>query len=119
MHYQGEYHPATEKRAIVVPVDKLNLKNEKAVHKIKLLAGARWSPQPPKDAGVSGLEDWGNGYIKISCEDFPNGSQNLKWASDTLDKLIVAANVRNFHSPLLSLLIICLGRVRHICRLAP
>ncbi|KJA26060.1 hypothetical protein HYPSUDRAFT_133444 [Hypholoma sublateritium FD-334 SS-4] len=92
MHYQGEYHPAIEKRVIVVPVDKLDLENEEAVHKIKLLAGARWTPHPPKDAGVSGLEEWGNGYIKISCEDFPNGQQNLKWASDTLDKLVASAN---------------------------
>ncbi|KAF8971488.1 mitochondrial ribosomal subunit protein-domain-containing protein [Flammula alnicola] len=94
MHYQGEYHPVTGKRVIVVAVDKLPLKNEKAIHKIQLLAGARWTPQPPKDAGISGLDDWGNGFIKISCEDFPKPAQNLKWASDTLDKLIAAANVR-------------------------
>ena len=84
------------KRAIVVPVDKLPLKDEIACHKFILLAGPRWSPVPSADSGVSGLEDWGNGYIKISCEDFPRPSQNLKWASDTLDKLIEEANVRSY-----------------------
>ncbi|KAF9535363.1 mitochondrial ribosomal subunit protein-domain-containing protein [Crepidotus variabilis] len=92
MHYQGEPHPATGKRVVVVPVDKLPLKNETALHKFILLAGPRWTPTPPADAGVSPLDSWGNGYIKISCEDFPKPSQNLKWASDTLDKLITEAN---------------------------
>ena len=96
MHYQGEPHPASIKRSLVVPVDKLPLKNEAAVHKFKLIAGPRWTPNPPSDSGVSGLADWGNGYFKISCEDFPKASQNLKWSSDTLDKLIEEANVRHF-----------------------
>lgn len=95
MHYQGEYHPAAVKQVIVVPVDFLPLENEKAIHKFKLIAGPRWTPQPPKDAGVSGLDDWGNGYFKISCEDFPKAAQNLKWASDKLDKLVAVANVRS------------------------
>lgn len=94
MHYQGEPHPADVKRVIVVPVDSLPLKDEAALRKFILLAGPRWSPVPPTDGGVSGLDNWGNGYIKISCEDFPRPSQNLKWASDTLDKLIEEANVR-------------------------
>ncbi|KAF9479697.1 hypothetical protein BDN70DRAFT_806631 [Pholiota conissans] len=92
MHYQGEYHPATVKRVIVVPVNSLPLKGEKAIHKFKLLAGSRWTPDPPKDAGISGLDDWGSGYFKISCEDFPKPAQNLKWASDKLDKLVAIAN---------------------------
>jgi small subunit ribosomal protein S35 len=95
MHYQGEPHPATLKRAIVVPVDKLPLKSEAAVHKLILLAGPRWSPVPPTDSGVSGLDTWELGYIKISCEAFPKASQNLKWASDRLDQLIEEANVRS------------------------
>lgn len=78
-------------------VDDLPLKDENAVHKFKLLAGPRWTPNPPADAGVSGLKDWGHGFIKISCEDFPQPAMNLKWASDTLDKLITEANVRSFH----------------------
>ncbi|KDR84889.1 hypothetical protein GALMADRAFT_107335 [Galerina marginata CBS 339.88] len=92
MQYQGERHPAALKRVIVAPVDELPLKGKDAIHKFILLAGPRWSPVPPADAGASGLAEWGNGYIKISCEDFPKSSMNLKWASDTLDKLIEEAN---------------------------
>ena len=91
--YAGEEHPATAKRVVVVPVDQLPLRDEDAVHKLKLLAGPRWTPNPPADAGVSGLGLWGDGYIKISCEDFPKPAQNLKWASDTLDRLVAEANV--------------------------
>lgn len=93
LDYAGEEHPATNKRVVVVPVDQLPLRNEDAIHKIKLLAGPRWTPTPPTDAGVSNLAVWGNGYIKISCEDFPQPAMNLKWASDTLDRLISEANV--------------------------
>lgn len=93
MHYQGESHPAVIKRVIVVPVDQLPLRGELAIHKIKLLAGSRWTPNPPTDAGVSRNEGWGNGFIKISCESFPKPSMNLRWASDTLDKLVEVANV--------------------------
>ncbi|TFK77184.1 hypothetical protein BDN72DRAFT_807716, partial [Pluteus cervinus] len=92
LDYAGEEHPATIKRAVVVAVDQLPLRDEDAIHKIKLLAGPRWTPNPPADAGVNGLETWGNGYIKISCEDFPQPSMNLKWASDTLDTLLAEAN---------------------------
>ncbi|KZT30657.1 hypothetical protein NEOLEDRAFT_1174047 [Neolentinus lepideus HHB14362 ss-1] len=91
--YGGEEHPATAKRAITVPVAKLPLKNDIAIHKMKLLAGIRWCPEPPKDSGISVSENAGaHGYIKISCEDFPRPAMNLKWASDTLDKLVDEAN---------------------------
>ncbi|TFK41257.1 mitochondrial ribosomal subunit protein-domain-containing protein [Crucibulum laeve] len=90
--YAGEPHPASIKRIIVVPVDQLPLKNASAVNAIKVLAGSRWTPNPPADAGISGLSTWGNGYIKIACEDFPQPAMNLKWASDTLDRLITEAN---------------------------
>lgn len=93
MHYQGENHPAALKRVIVASVDQLPLKDDKALHKFILLAGPRWTPNPPTDAGVPWHEEWTSGYIKISCEDFPKPSMNLKWASDTLDKLIEEANV--------------------------
>ncbi|KAF4623931.1 hypothetical protein D9613_001718 [Agrocybe pediades] len=92
VHYQGEAHPVSLKRVIVAPVDQLPLKDDAAKHKFILLAGPRWSPVPHADAGVGGTEIWGNGYVKISCEDFPKASQNLKWASDTLDKMIEEAN---------------------------
>ncbi|TFK56996.1 hypothetical protein OE88DRAFT_1618874 [Heliocybe sulcata] len=93
--YGGEEHPATTKRAITVPVAKLPLKNDAAMQKMKLLAGVRWTPEAPKDSGISTSEEAGeHGYIKISCEDFPRPAMNLKWISDTLDKLIKEANVR-------------------------
>ena len=93
MHYQGESHPAVIKRVIVAPVDLLPLNGEQAIHKIKLLAGPRWTPNPPTDGGVGLNEEWKNGFIKISCESFPRPSMNLSWASDTLDKLVEVANV--------------------------
>ncbi|KIM48291.1 hypothetical protein M413DRAFT_16259 [Hebeloma cylindrosporum] len=92
LNYQGEPHPATVKRVIVAALDELPLNGESALHKFKLLAGPRWTPVPPADAGVCDLADWGNGFVKISCEDFPKASMNLKWASDTLNKLISEAN---------------------------
>ncbi|KAF8078711.1 mitochondrial ribosomal subunit protein-domain-containing protein [Lyophyllum atratum] len=92
LDYAGEEHPATAKRVIVVSVDGLPLRDATAVHKFKLLAGPRWSPSPPGDAGISRLQVWANGFVKISCEDFPKPSMNLKWASDTLDRLIAEAN---------------------------
>jgi len=45
------------------------------------------------DSGIGKDEDLGGeGYVKISCEDFPDASQNLKWISDTLDRMLAAAN---------------------------
>ncbi|KAL0071922.1 37S ribosomal protein S24, mitochondrial [Marasmius tenuissimus] len=92
LDYGGEDHPAIKKRVVVVAVDSLPLRDQDAVHKFKLLAGPRWTLRPPADAGVSGIAGWGNGFVKISCEDFPQPTQNLKWISDTLDKLIEEAN---------------------------
>ncbi|KAG6828712.1 hypothetical protein H0H92_007020 [Tricholoma furcatifolium] len=90
--YAGEEHPATAKRVIVVPVDQLPLDSAAAVHKLRLLAGSRWTLDPPADAGVRKDSNWGSGYIKISCESFPNPAMNLKWASDALDRLVSEAN---------------------------
>ncbi|KAK7064302.1 carbon-nitrogen hydrolase [Favolaschia claudopus] len=90
--YAGEEHPVTAKRAIVAAVDELPLKNRDAIHRIKILAGPRWTPHPPTDGGISGLAEWKNGYIKIACEDFPQPAMNLKWASDTMDRLVAHAN---------------------------
>ncbi|KAJ4002406.1 mitochondrial ribosomal subunit protein-domain-containing protein [Lentinula boryana] len=92
LEYGGEDHPATSKRVVVVAVDDLPMTDKHSVHKIKLLAGPRWSLKPPANSGVSDLKSWGNGFIKISCEDFLYPAQNLKWISDTLDRLIGEAN---------------------------
>ncbi|KAJ3553024.1 hypothetical protein NM688_g3842 [Phlebia brevispora] len=91
--YGGEEHPAALKRTIVTPVALLPLKDSKARLRLKVLAGPRWSQEPPKDAGVGKDENLGkHGFVKISCEDFPKAAQNLKWASDVLDRLIAEAN---------------------------
>ncbi|KAI0652128.1 mitochondrial ribosomal subunit protein-domain-containing protein [Trametes meyenii] len=91
--YGGEAHPAAAKRTIVAAVAQLPLKNEAAIHKFKVLAGVRWTPEPPTDSGIASGESGGeHGYFKISCEDFPKAAMNLKWASDTLDRLLAAAN---------------------------
>lgn len=98
--YAGEEHPLTAKRAVVVPVAQLPLRCDLAVHKIKLLAGARWTPDPPKNAGVpEDAEQGKHGYIKIACEDFAQPAMNLKWISDTIDELVSVANVRILFLP--------------------
>lgn len=93
--YLGQEHPAQNKKSIVVAVDDLPLKNEMAKKRLILLAGPRWTPNPPADAGISKHAEWGYGFVKIACEDYPQPAMNLKWISDTLDKLIEKANVSN------------------------
>jgi len=93
--YAGEEHPAAKKQVIVVAVSQLPLRSPEAVHKLKLLAGTRWSLEPPRDSGIAYEEDerlGKHGYVKISCEDFPGSAMNLKWGSDTLDNLLEEAN---------------------------
>ena len=93
MSYGGEEHPATVKRVLTVAVSQLPLKDEHAIYKFCLLAGVRWTPTPPKDSGIKPGESAERGYVKISCEDFPEPAMNLKWVSDRLDDLIKEANV--------------------------
>ncbi|KAI0004245.1 mitochondrial ribosomal subunit protein-domain-containing protein [Russula compacta] len=90
--YGGEEHPTTVKRALTVAVSQLPLKNKNAIYKFRLLAGVRWTPTPPKDSGIKLGENAEHGYVKISCEDFPEPAMNLKWVSDRLDDLIKEAN---------------------------
>jgi len=91
--YGGEEHPVTVKRVVVVPVAHLPLKDDAARHSLKLIAGTRWTPTPPRDSGIGSNEQGGeHGYVKISCEDFPRPAMNLKWASDALDRLVEEAN---------------------------
>lgn len=95
-HYQGEPHPAARKAVISLSIASLfppssttttssssssgPSESEVQAHKFKLLAGPRW--------------DSIKNEIKISCELFPNVKMNEKWCSDTLDKLIAQAKVR-------------------------
>jgi small subunit ribosomal protein S35 len=91
--YGGEEHPVTVKRVLTVAVSQLPLKDKRAIYKFRLLAGVRWTPTPPKDSGIKLGENAEHGYVKISCEDFPEPAMNLKWVSDRLDDLIKEANV--------------------------
>lgn len=84
-----------------MPIAQLPLKGEDAIHKFKILAGVRWTPEPPKDAGIGPTESGReHGYIKISSEDFPHPAQNLKWASDVIDQLIEQSNVSPYDGSL-------------------
>ena len=101
--HQGEDHPAARKVVLTVPVASLPLKTPAAVHKLQLLAGARWEPPVPealrlksfkgkeRSLAPEGKED--QGTLKIACELFPASRMNEKWCSDTLDKLLAEANV--------------------------
>ncbi|KAH8120341.1 ribosomal protein S24/S35, mitochondrial, conserved domain-containing protein [Phellopilus nigrolimitatus] len=96
INYGGEEHPATAKRTVVVAVAHLPLDGSKARHTFKLLAGPRWSPSPPPDSGIGPSEGKDeDGFIKISCEDFPQPGMNLKWISDVLDRLVAEANANS------------------------
>ena len=87
----------TAKRTVVVAVSDLPLKGIQQRHTFKLLAGPRWTPTPPADAGIGPDESHSaEGFIKISCEDFPQPGMNLKWISDVLDRLVEEANVSSF-----------------------
>ncbi|TCD63320.1 hypothetical protein EIP91_005666 [Steccherinum ochraceum] len=90
--YGGEEHPADRKRVIVAPVSKLPLADDEARKRFKLLSGVRWTPEPPKDGGCGPHESDEWGFFKLSCESFPKPAMNLKWASDTLDRLVAEAN---------------------------
>ncbi|KAF9419446.1 37S ribosomal protein S24, mitochondrial [Entomortierella beljakovae] len=75
--YIGEpNHPAAPKVVLSVKVKSLPLTNPE-LHKFLLLAGSRYEPV--------------SGEVKMSCEQFKDRSQNFKWLSDTLDKLVAEA----------------------------
>ncbi|KAF9927927.1 37S ribosomal protein S24, mitochondrial [Linnemannia zychae] len=72
--YIGEpSHPAAPKVVMTVDTKALPLTNAE-LHKFLLLVGSRYDPVKEQ--------------IKMSCEKFQDRSQNFKWLSDTLDKLI-------------------------------
>ncbi|ORZ27777.1 mitochondrial ribosomal subunit protein-domain-containing protein [Lobosporangium transversale] len=72
--YIGEpSHPAAPKVVMTVDVNSLPLTNPER-HKFLLLVGPRYDPVKKQ--------------VKMSCEKFQDRSQNFKWLSDTMDKLI-------------------------------
>jgi small subunit ribosomal protein S35 len=94
--------PVLRKRVLVAPISKLPLNGPKAIHNFKTISGVHWTIDPPKDSGVGKDEPMDeHGYVKISSEGFPKPTQNLKWASDVLDRMIHEANVCSFPFPTL------------------
>lgn len=72
--YIGESnHPAAPKVVLTVDTKSLPL-TDAELHKFLLLVGSRYDPVKEQ--------------IKMSCEKFQDRSQNFKWLSDTVDKLI-------------------------------
>lgn len=111
-HYQGEAHPDTRKVVLTFHIkDLFNwevLSTPLSKHKFLLLAGPRW--QPPN---ASFVERWNTalskgenflsdicqkeddlGSVKIASNSMPHESQNMKWCSDVLDRMVSEANVR-------------------------
>ncbi|KAG9103461.1 hypothetical protein FRC06_010658 [Ceratobasidium sp. 370] len=92
--YGGEPHAAEHKAVLVASVSRLGLPTPEAVHKFQLLAGVRWSPTAPRDAGFSteevaeGSEFAKDGFVKISSEHLPEVRMNVKWCSDIVDELV-------------------------------
>jgi len=90
---------------LLVPIASLPLSSPEAVHRVKLLAGPRYTHGRPGEtemeiqttvgSGYNGSdEDLGKeGWIKISEDRFPSARMNRKSCSDMLEKLVDAANV--------------------------
>jgi small subunit ribosomal protein S35 len=95
VHFQGEAHPHSAKVVLTVDVAQLFgsglLKSAEAKKNFLLLAGTRFNPRDV-EAAASGNMDAVTGEVKISCDQMPNDRQNMKWCSDTFDKLIHEAN---------------------------
>lgn len=98
-----------QKQVLLVPVSALPLSSPEAIQRAKHIAGPRWSPGRPgpgelepeteqglREAGVFELgkdKDIGkDGWIKISEEKFPDARMNRRSLSDTLERLVAAAN---------------------------
>jgi small subunit ribosomal protein S35 len=89
------------KRVLLAPVTALPLDGRDAVHRLKLLAGPRWTPGLPgrneAEAEVDG--EGRDGWVKISEERFLDGRMNRKSVSDMLERLVQAANVSEMILP--------------------
>lgn len=104
-HYQGESHPSSRKSVVTVQISdlfksgRLDSSSPFAKKKLLLLAGVRWDAlgeefnYPDVESLERAALEKGIGRIKMSCERFPEERMNLKWCSDTIDKLIEEANV--------------------------
>ena len=96
-------HKITQNAISTVPVSSLPLSSPEAVHRLKLLAGPRWTPGRKDvreldihpNAGFNrGPRDIGkDGWLYMSCDKFQGHRMNRKFLSDTLERLVEAANV--------------------------
>ncbi|WFC93389.1 37S ribosomal protein S24, mitochondrial [Malassezia brasiliensis] len=107
-HYQGEAHPGARKAVLHAEVRELfrasQLTAPAAQIKFLLLAGARWRPANVQvvealnaaraqgtEALQRALDTPDLGTLKISCADYPHETQNMKWCSDVLDRMLSEA----------------------------
>jgi small subunit ribosomal protein S35 len=99
-----ENDPVSLKSVLLVPVSSLPLKTPDAIHRFKVLAGARYTLGRPgrqemvnsdaNDGFNAGNQDIGReGWIKMSEARFETKRMNRKGLSDTLERLVEAANV--------------------------
>ncbi|GFZ47987.1 hypothetical protein JCM24511_05734 [Saitozyma sp. JCM 24511] len=85
--------PHHVKRVLVAPVTALPLEGSSAVHRLKLLAGPRWTPGRPGQSEAEPEQGEGkDGWVKIAEERFPDARMNRKSVSDMLQRLVQAAN---------------------------
>lgn len=86
----------THKSVVHVPIARLPLSDDAAIHRFKLLAGPRWIP--PKDVvlqregGETDAEE-AHGWFKMSQDSFAEVRLNRQWLMDTMQKLVQEANV--------------------------
>lgn len=69
------------------------------MHRLKLLAGPRWTPGRPGQSEAEPEQGEGkDGWVKIAEERFPDARMNRKSVSDMLQRLVQAANVSEWAS---------------------
>ncbi|TIB78615.1 hypothetical protein E3Q22_02555 [Wallemia mellicola] len=91
-----EPHPASVKSVVTVKVSDLPLADASSKHKLKLLAGPRWSGPESRIVDGKLVEDV-DGEIKISSEQFPYRAQNMRWCSDKLQLLLKESNDKSYN----------------------
>ncbi|KAG0152133.1 hypothetical protein CROQUDRAFT_719395 [Cronartium quercuum f. sp. fusiforme G11] len=63
-----------------------------AMHKIKLIAGARWTAPTIRSAfDTNEHYDDPHGSVTIACDKYPSRAMNERWCSETVNRLLVAA----------------------------
>jgi len=81
MYQDDPQHPLSRKAILIVPVSDQLLPSAPERHMLCLLAGSRYNVV--------------HNVIKIACDRFPSHLMNVKWCSDTLDKLLAESKNAN------------------------